>query len=114
MWICYSFAFISCFIELNDIRINHPEVPNPSLGELVPAFMYEPEHQAWASVVKFPLERSLKKVDKLAHRQNIREKVNAEWGDPKKAPSALKNLKTAPGFATPHRQGQDGPKGGAA
>ncbi len=84
-----SVSFEATLSALNDIRINHPEVPNPSLGELVPAFMYEPEHQAWASVVKFPLERSLKKVDKLAHRQNIREKVNAEWGDPKKAPGAL-------------------------
>jgi len=84
-----SVSFEAMLSALNDIRINHPEVPNPSLGELVPVFMYEPEYQAWASVVKFPLERSLKKVDKLAHRRNIREKVNAEWGDPKKAPGAL-------------------------
>jgi hypothetical protein len=74
---------------LNDIRSYHPEVENPSLGELVPSFIYEPEHQVWASVAKFPLERSLKRIDKLAHRRNTREKVNAEWGDPKKAPGAL-------------------------
>lgn len=84
-----SVSFVAMLSALNDIRNYHPEVPNPSLGELVPAFMYEPEHQAWVSVVKYPLERSLKKVDKLAHRRNIREKVNAEWGDPKKAPGAL-------------------------
>ena len=84
-----SVSFEAMLNALNDIRIYHPEVANPSLGELVPAFMYEPEHKAWASVVKIPLERSLKKVEKLAHRRNIREKVNAEWGDPKKAPGAL-------------------------
>lgn len=84
-----SISFEAALSALNDIRINHPELSNPSFGELVPAFIYEPEQRAWASVMKFPLERSLKKVEKLAHRRNIREKINAEWADPKKAPVAL-------------------------
>ncbi len=84
-----SASFEAMLNALNDIRNYHPDVANPSLGELVPSFMYEPKGQAWISVVSLPLERSLKKVDKLAHRRNIREKVNAEWKDPKIAPDAL-------------------------
>lgn len=84
-----SDSFEAMLNALNDIRNYHPEVENPSLGELAPTFIYEHEQRTWASVAKFPLERSLKKIDKLAHRRNIRERVNAEWGDPKKAPSAL-------------------------
>lgn len=84
-----SASFEAMLNALNDIRNYHPDVANPSLGELVPSFMYEPNGQAWISVVSLPLERSLKKVDKLAHRRNIREKVNTEWKDPKIAPDAL-------------------------
>lgn len=51
--------------------------------------MYEASQRAWATVAANPLERSLKKVERLAHRRNLRDKVNVEWSDPKKAPGAL-------------------------
>ncbi|MCU7926834.1 MAG: hypothetical protein KZQ97_10375 [Candidatus Thiodiazotropha sp. (ex Dulcina madagascariensis)] len=84
-----STSFEAMLIALNDIRIMHPEVDNPSLAELVPTFTYDPKQQEWISVSKFPLERSLKKVDKLARRRDIRRKINNEWGDPLNAPGAL-------------------------
>lgn len=84
-----SLSFEAILNALNDIRNNHPEVANPSLGELIPSFIYRVEYHNWVSVAKFPLERSLRKVDRLVHRRNIRDTVNAEWGDPNKAPGAL-------------------------
>jgi len=84
-----SESFEAMLTALNDIRIRNPEVSNPSLGELIPTFMYESERHAWDSVVSAPLERSLKKIERLAQRRDIREKVYAEWRDPKNAPDAL-------------------------
>lgn len=84
-----SKSFMGVLEALNDIRWHHAEVENPSLAEIIPTFMYEPTIHAWASSVNSPLERSLKKVERLAHRRIIREKVNAEWADPKLAPGAL-------------------------
>lgn len=84
-----SKSFIGMLEALNDIRCHHAEVENPSLAEIIPTFMYEPTIHAWASSVKSPLERSIKKVERLAHRRIIREKVNAEWANPKLAPGAL-------------------------
>lgn len=74
---------------LNDIRMHQPEVENPTLGEIIPVFMYEVSTRSWAPVVQNPLERSLRKVEHPKYRSSIRAKVNAEWGDPKKAPGAL-------------------------
>lgn len=87
-----SGSYEAMLSALNDIRNYHPEVANPSLGELVPTFIFAPQSHDWTSVATFPLERSLRKVDRLAHRRNIRNKINAEWGDPKKAPCALMAL----------------------
>lgn len=84
-----SKSFEAILETLNDIRIHHPEVENPSLGEIVPAFIYEESQRAWVTASTNPLERSLKKVDKLARRRIIRENVNAEWENPSKAPGAL-------------------------
>ncbi|WP_442783223.1 hypothetical protein [Collimonas fungivorans] len=75
---------------LNDIRNHHDhDVENPSFGEVIPAFIFNATQHTWSSVLHSPLERSLTKVERLAHRRDIRDKVNAEWGDPKKAPGAL-------------------------
>jgi len=84
-----SASFEAMLSALNDIRIRHPEVDNPSLAELVPTFIYTSEHQDWVAASKTPLERSLKKVEKLAHRRNIRDKINSEWCDSMNAPGAL-------------------------
>ncbi|MFA6443500.1 MAG: hypothetical protein WCV99_14265 [Sterolibacterium sp.] len=85
----FSQSFFAMLSALNDIRNYHPDIENPSLGEVVPTFMYEPTRRAWTSVVQSPLERSLKRVGNLAFRREIRDKVHVEWGDPKKAPGAL-------------------------
>lgn len=84
-----STSFEAMLAALNDIRNWHSEVTNPSLGELVPTFIYEPKLREWASVAASPLERSLSKVTKLAHRKSIRDKVNSEWGTAQRAPGAL-------------------------
>ena len=82
-------SFESMLTALNDIRVRHAEVENPSFAELVPAFIYTPEVSDWATTVGLPLERSLKKVTKLSHRRDLRKKIHGEWRDPVKAPSAL-------------------------
>ena len=84
-----SQSFEAILETLNDIRTYHPELDNPSLGEIIPAFIYETSQGAWTTVANSPLECSLKKVDKLARRRIIRDKVSAEWYDPKKAPGAM-------------------------
>ncbi len=84
-----SKSFKAMLTALNDIRENNPEMDDPSLAELIPAFTYVPEQQDWTTVANFPLERSLKKVDKLARRRILREKVNDEWGNPIYAPGAM-------------------------
>jgi hypothetical protein len=82
-------SFMAMLEALNDIRTHDPEVENPSLAEVIPAFVYDAGGHRWASVVQSPLERSLRKVERLAHRRNIRLKVNSEWADPRNAPGAL-------------------------
>lgn len=84
-----SQSFEALLSALNDIRTHQPQVENPTLGEIIPVFMYEVSTHSWASVVQNPLERSLRKIEHPKYRSSIRAKVNAEWGDPKKAPGAL-------------------------
>ncbi len=84
-----SQSFEAMLSALNDIRLYHPEVENPTLGEIIPVFMYETARRCWAAVVQSPLERSLRKVEHRAHRTSIRDKVNAEWSNANKAPGAL-------------------------
>lgn len=87
-----SASFEAVWAALNDIRNWQAELPNPSLGELIPTFSFDSEKRQWTSVVKSPLERSLSKVTKLAHRKELRSKVNSEWGAGEKAPGALMTL----------------------
>ncbi|MCC5827051.1 hypothetical protein [Alkalimonas sp.] len=87
-----SEAFTAALGAVNDIRIQHPELPNPSLAELVPTFVFDPVQQEWTTPVTSPLERTLSKVERLANRRILREKVSTEWGIPNKAPAALMAL----------------------
>ncbi|WP_171020431.1 hypothetical protein [Cupriavidus sp. 2SB] len=82
-------ALLAALSALNDLTQHNPESPNPSLAELVPTFVFDPANRTWATTVSNPLERTLAKVGRLAHRRDLREKVNLEWGTPGKAPSAL-------------------------
>lgn len=84
-----SESFEAVLAALNDIRNWQSELPNPSLGELVPTFSFDTQAHQWCSVVNSPLERSLSKVTKLAHRRELRSKVTSEWGVADKAPGAL-------------------------
>jgi len=84
-----SASFEAVLAALNDIRIWQPELPNPSLGELVPPFSYDAKQREWTAVAQSPLERSLRKVTNRAHKKTLRSKVNSEWGLAKKAPGAL-------------------------
>lgn len=82
-------AFLAALNAINDIRNYHPELPNPSLAELVPTFVFDPAKRAWTTTVTNPLERTLSKVDRLANRRDLRQKVSSEWSEPDKAPGAL-------------------------
>jgi hypothetical protein len=82
-----SDSFVAMLAALNDIRNWSSELPPPSLAETVPTFVFA--DGSWGTSVTKPLERSLRKVRKLAHRKKIRDEVNAEWGNLKVSPGAL-------------------------
>ncbi|MBB6187573.1 hypothetical protein [Rhodanobacter sp. MP7CTX1] len=82
-------AFLAALEALNDLHFQHPELPNPSLAELVPTFVFDPRKQLWTTTVEHPLERTLRKVDGPSNRRNLKQKVGQEWGTPERAPGAL-------------------------
>lgn len=82
-------AFLGALWALNDLTQHTPGAPNPSLAELVPTFVYDPAKRAWATTTSNPLERTLAKVERLALRRDLRQRVNLEWDSPNKAPGAL-------------------------
>lgn len=84
-----SDSFAAVLQALNDVRNYNSDLPNPSLAELFPVFVYDPAGRAWSTTASAPLERTLSKVERLANRREVREKVSAEWSNPEKAPGAL-------------------------
>ncbi|MCV2217733.1 hypothetical protein [Thauera sp. Sel9] len=82
-------AFLAALGGLNDVSLHSPELPNPSLAELVPAFVFDPAKRTWGTLVANPLERTLSKVERLASRRDLRQQVSLEWSIPDKAPGAL-------------------------
>ena len=82
-----SQSFKGVLEALNDIRIRNPHVPSPTLAEGIPSFIAVAGQ--WSSPIGKPLERSIAKVAKLAFRRQVRDAVEAEWDDLKRAPHAL-------------------------
>lgn len=82
-------AFRAALEAINDIRIHHSELPNPSLAEMIPSFIFDSIEQEWKTTITSPLEHTLSKVKRLARRQNLRQRVSLEWKKPYKAPSAI-------------------------
>ncbi len=82
-------AFLAVLEALNDVTLYNPELPNPSLAELLPTFIFDPAKRTWGTTVANPLERTLSKVGRLARRQGLRQKVSLEWAVPDQAPGAL-------------------------
>ncbi|MBS0343445.1 MAG: hypothetical protein JSS56_23320, partial [Proteobacteria bacterium] len=82
-------AFLAALWALNDLTQHTPEAPNPSLAELVPTFVFDLAKRDWTTTTSNPLERTLAKVERLAHRRDLRQRVSLEWGIPDKAPGAL-------------------------
>jgi hypothetical protein len=79
----------SVLAALNYIDINDPSVPNPSLAELIPFFVFDERSKSWSGRAKNPLERSICKVAKSQYRRDLRERISVEWGDAASAPGAL-------------------------
>lgn len=82
-------AFLGALWALNDLTQHNPEAEHPSLAELVPTFVFDPVKRAWGTTVENPLERTLRKVERLALRRDLRHRVGTEWSIPEKAPGAL-------------------------
>lgn len=82
-------AYLGALWALNDLTQHTPGAPNPSLAELVPTFVFDPSKRAWATTTSNPLERTLAKVERLALRRDLRQRVHLEWESPNKAPGAL-------------------------
>jgi len=85
----FSPAFLGALWALNHVAQYAPEAPNPSLAELIPVFVFDPAKRDWASTTLNPLERTLAKVERLALRRDLRQRVSLEWGIADKAPGAL-------------------------
>lgn len=85
-------AMLAALGAINDVRTYHPDLPDPSLAELVPVFVFDPTKRRWSTTASNPLERTLSKVASLANRRNLRQKVGTEWGMPDRAPGALMAL----------------------
>lgn len=84
-----SAAFLAALEALNDVSLYSPDLPNPSLAELLPTFVFDSDKRTWGTTVANPLERTLSKVERLARRRDLRQKVSLEWAVPDKAPGAL-------------------------
>lgn len=82
-------AFLGALGALNDLTQHTPGALDPSLAELVPTFVFDPTKKAWATTASNPLERTLVKVERLALRRDLRQRVSLEWDIPDKAPGAL-------------------------
>lgn len=82
-------AFLGALWALNDLTQHTPSAPNPSLAELVPTIVFDPAKRAWATTVSSPLERTLARVERLALRRDLRQRVSLEWDILDKAPGAL-------------------------
>lgn len=82
-------AFFGALCTLNDLTQHTPETPNPSLAELVPTFVFDPAKRSWVTTTSNPLERTLAKVERLALRRDLRQRVSLEWDIPDKSPGAL-------------------------
>lgn len=80
-------SFRGVLEALNDIRIRNNHLPSPSLAEAIPSFVSV--NGQWSTPVGKPLERSITKVANLSFRKQVREAVNADWDDIKRAPHAL-------------------------
>lgn len=110
-------ALLAALGALNDLSQHNPESPNPSLAELVPTFVFDPVKRTWATTVSNPLERTLTKVERLALRRDLRQKVCLEWDISDKAPGALmvvhhtaKKDSWRPGLASQALKGQGRPE----
>lgn len=82
-------AFLGALWALNDLTQHTPDAPNPSLAELVPTFVFDTAKRAWTTTISNPLERTLTRVERLALRRDLRQRVSTEWDSPEKAPGAL-------------------------
>jgi hypothetical protein len=82
-------AFLAALWALNDLTQHTAGAQNPSLAELVPTFVYDPTKRAWATTTSNPLQRTLAKVERLALRRDLRQRVSLEWDSPNEAPGAL-------------------------
>ena len=84
-----SSALLGTLWALNDLTHHNPDAPNPSLAELVPAFVFDPTSLKWSTTVSNPLERTLVKVKRVALRRDLRQRVRLEWDVAAEAPCAL-------------------------
>ena len=84
-----SASYVAMLSALNDLECRDPDLPNPSLGEVVPSFMFDGADMKWKTVVENPLERSIRKVDNRSQRKLIRESVRKGWGAIGEAPGAM-------------------------
>jgi hypothetical protein len=84
-----SKSMLAVLASLNSIENHNSELPDPSLGEVHPVFIFDTEAGEWFPSAAAPLERTLRKLANPRYRAELREKIGSEWGDPTEAPNAL-------------------------
>lgn len=90
-----SKSFEAVLAALNEIEIWNNPTTNPSMGALVPCFIFDPGSGEWTSSARNQLDAALVKVQKQANRKDARESIALEWGNAASAPGALMVLHNA-------------------
>lgn len=83
-----SASIFAALEALNEVELFNSRVPDPSLAELIPNFIFTPTDKSWTATTS-PLERTLTKVGRLSSRKDLRTRVAGEWRLPQKAPASL-------------------------
>lgn len=84
-----SDSMLAVLAALNSIENDNADLPDPSLAEIVPTFLFDNASKSWTARATSPLERTLSKVARLPYRQGLRQRIKPEWGDFTTAPGAL-------------------------
>jgi hypothetical protein len=84
-----SASYEAVLEALNDIEIWSNPAVDPTLGVLTPCFIHDADLNAWVSSSRHQLESAVRRVNRLANRRDVRDRISPEWADMASAPGAL-------------------------
>lgn len=84
-----SMSYEAVLEALNDIEIWSNPAIDPTLGVLTPCFIHDADQNNWASSARNQLEAAVRRVNRLANRRDVRDRIAPEWSDLASAPGPL-------------------------